>query len=1063
MPNTTGDVDRRLNEIEERLARLESHLGLEQAATEEPAPPAPPPLPQPVLPPEPLTPAPPPISVLPYVAPPPAVAQPPRLPQGALEQTIGLKWAGWIGAIVLVVGAAFGVRYAYDIGLLNFPRYVWLGLIFAAGLALIAAGEWVYRRVNELSAAGLYGAGVATLFLASYVGHAYYRLYAPDTAFALMAVSTLVGAAVAVRGKLVSIAALSILGGSIAPAILHAAEVREAAFLSYLLALQLVALFLAWWGREPKWWTLRGLSLASISLWTLAALGDPRFHPKGAPLYFCLLYAVLYQLELILSARRAAAQRNAAPMFSVLVTALLTTAVLSIFHDASHAARGAWVLGIAAACAACGFALTRSETFRPLAIGFRIQSAALLVVAVPVALAGPWISIGWGGLALAFAALGAAMDLRVSRHAAAFTWVLSLAALVHFTTTDTTSDAARRAVLTLAGTPLPLYLLLACILTWIGHAIAYLTQCVLRRDGIDARLPEDLVAGARLLSIAAGVVWAIAAINALPPLGATAALVLYAWLLAVADLPAPRLAFAAQSMAVLAIAAAKWVVVDTLADRLSPDWTATKYLPVFNPLMGTGLLIAASLVALYWLRRRSIWATFHVTARPPGQPAAPTAFLTVIAAVCVLLLVGLSAEVDRVVERAVAIGQAFAWPPAQLKNMSWTMLWTFCVAGFAAMVAVFEPDRPHRRAWLSFLTALAVCLVAKFVFLDTFYFHLIGGSRGLVTRAPAIITNFQSLTAAVVVAGLIVIRYLTRADLDPATPSRLPTNILALAALVVLWAGSFEIDRAVATFGPGPWPAWQLRQLGWTIWWAAGLAAYLAISRQFEPFKSLPALRRSHLIRPVSILIGALAIKYLTLDTLFPRLLGRPVPATVMINFQAMTAAVVLAGLIVVWYFTTRARRQQSDTLPGAIFPVDRLLSRVASLSVLVLLWAGTLEIDRAFATLAPGTFQDPALARQVGFSIFWAVFAIASIAGGFQVRAAPMRYFGLGLFALTLLKVVLVDMSHAATGYRVLSFMGLGLLLLGTSVLYGKLSPRLLREPSEPSISPNTRSSAFM
>ena len=39
-------------------------------------------------------------------------------------------------------------------------------------------------------------------------------------------------------------------------------------------------------------------------------------------------------------------------------------------------------------------------------------------------------------------------------------------------------------------------------------------------------------------------------------------------------------------------------------------------------------------------------------------------------------------------------------------------------------------------------------------------------------------------------------------------------------------------------------------------------------------------------------------------------------------------------------------------------------------------------------------------------------------------------------------------DHLIAATGYRILSFMGLGGLLLGTSVLYGKLSPRLLANP---------------
>jgi uncharacterized membrane protein len=56
--------------------------------------------------------------VLPYQSNPPVPKQPPAK-QTALEQTIGLKWAGWIGAIVLVIGAALGIKYAYDQG--------WLG------------------------------------------------------------------------------------------------------------------------------------------------------------------------------------------------------------------------------------------------------------------------------------------------------------------------------------------------------------------------------------------------------------------------------------------------------------------------------------------------------------------------------------------------------------------------------------------------------------------------------------------------------------------------------------------------------------------------------------------------------------------------------------------------------------------------------------------------------------------------------------------------------------------------------------------------------------------------
>ena len=138
--------------------------------------------------------------------------------QSGWEQIIGLKLAGWVGAIVLVIGLGLGIKYAYDQGWLgHVPPPVRLGLMYIVGFGLIGAGEVVYRRINKISATGLFGAGIATLFLVSYAGHGYYRLYQRETAFTLMALSTLIGAAVAMRGRLVSIAALALLGGLLAP------------------------------------------------------------------------------------------------------------------------------------------------------------------------------------------------------------------------------------------------------------------------------------------------------------------------------------------------------------------------------------------------------------------------------------------------------------------------------------------------------------------------------------------------------------------------------------------------------------------------------------------------------------------------------------------------------------------------------------------------------------------------------------------------------------------------------------------------------------------------------
>jgi uncharacterized membrane protein len=237
--------------------------------------------------------------------------------------------------------------------------------------------------------------------------------------------------------------------------------------------------------------------------------------------------------------------------------------------------------------------------------------------------------------------------------------------------------------------------------------------------------------------------------------------------------------------------------------------------------------------------------------------------------------------------------------------------------------------------------------------------------------------------------------------------------------------------------GLAVWPKWQLRQFAWTAWWTAGVTGFLAARH----LRDETALRRTGLLRTLASVPVLLAVKYLVLDTLFYRLLKGPAPAVVAANLQTFCGTIVFASLVLVrWFFTDADPRDHAA----------RKLARAAgAAAVILLLWLGTLEIDRAFLRwpAVMGRFADPALAEQVALSIFWSAFAIGCVVGGFALRTAGLRYFGLALFALTLLKVGVVDLRNAETGYRILSFMGLGALLLVTSVVYGKLSPKLLKE----------------
>jgi uncharacterized membrane protein len=79
------------------------------------------------------------------------------------------------------------------------------------------------------------------------------------------------------------------------------------------------------------------------------------------------------------------------------------------------------------------------------------------------------------------------------------------------------------------------------------------------------------------------------------------------------------------------------------------------------------------------------------------------------------------------------------------------------------------------------------------------------------------------------------------------------------------------------------------------------------------------------------------------------------------------------------------------------------------------------------------------AYAQQLSLSIVWAIYAAFLIVVGIWKGYKPMRYMALLLFAITILKVFIVDLSALARFYRIISFVALGIILIAVSLLYQK------------------------
>jgi uncharacterized membrane protein len=97
-----------------------------------------------------------------------------------------------------------------------------------------------------------------------------------------------------------------------------------------------------------------------------------------------------------------------------------------------------------------------------------------------------------------------------------------------------------------------------------------------------------------------------------------------------------------------------------------------------------------------------------------------------------------------------------------------------------------------------------------------------------------------------------------------------------------------------------------------------------------------------------------------------------------------------------------------------------------------------TLEVRRLFhGPLLQGPITD---AEQYTYSTVWLAFGIVLLAVGFTLRSQPARLLALGVIALTIAKVFIIDTASISGIYRALSVLGLGAVLLGIGWLYQHL-----------------------
>ena len=147
-----------------------------------------------------------------------------------------------------------------------------------------------------------------------------------------------------------------------------------------------------------------------------------------------------------------------------------------------------------------------------------------------------------------------------------------------------------------------------------------------------------------------------------------------------------------------------------------------------------------------------------------------------------------------------------------------------------------------------------------------------------------------------------------------------------------------------------------------------------------------------------------------------------PINQAVLFNPRALSTAFVIAlCYVVAWLHHRDAADGGRRTAVAAALVVAQVLTLALLTSEITAFWEG--RYDR--------------FAKEVMLSVTWAAYSTALVVIGLRRRYAPIRYFAMLVLGVTTLKVFFLDMAELERIYRVLSVIGLGILLLLTSWLY--------------------------
>ncbi|WP_241299269.1 DUF2339 domain-containing protein [Burkholderia stabilis] len=937
---------------------------------------------------------------------PPRAAPPVRREPGIAERAFGAA-RDWllggntvvrVGIVVLFFGVAFLLKYAADNNML--PIEFRLAGTALAAAALLAIG-WRVRARRAAYGLVLQGGGIGILYLTIFAATKLYALLPVGAAFPLMVAVCALGAFLAVKQNALPLAFMGSAGGFLAPVLLSTGHGNHVALFSYYALLNAGIFAIAWF---KAWRPLNLLGFVFTftigSAWGVTAY-RPALFASTEP--FLILFFLMYVgIALLYAVKRELALRHYVDGTLVFGTPIVATALqAALVKDMPFGLAWSAVALSAFYVVVTAWLARRRERLALLFESMLALAVIFATLAVPLAFSGPTTSAAWAIEGAAIVWLGV-REKRLLRFG--FGLLMQVAAAgAFFTSLLGPADATALPVLNSPYIAMLLIALAGLFTGWWLHG---------RNEARawHAWMPEIGAAAA-----AWGLLWWVS--------GGLHEILVYAS--RHVDLHADR--FVVDTTALFAAGTA-WLA-HVARRRLAwplAEWPALALTPVLAllalrtfdaheaPLSGMGAfawpVAVAACVALLWRQSRGTASADGATAAAPGS--GPSMAASLIAPLHTLMFWTLCGLLSL---------EGFWRLRAFVPEGAWS--WSAWAYGFGALLLLVSgPGSRLRWPVAAFPRAYQVwgaAPLAALLWLWSIASVTSDGDASPLFWLP-LLNPLDIAQCLIFVAFAVWLRRLKTlgiawhprvVDYAAIATVFLWFNALLLRTLHHRFHTGYDVDAALSSFG-----VQQVFMVGWSLFAFAGMW----LTRR-DGIARVCALASLPLI--VVMWVWTFYANFTQDGGSWARVpLFNPLDLVLAVVY-VLTASWFVRARKLGWSFDNHRVELLSAAGATAFLWLNAILLRTLHH------WAG---VPYEFRAMAESTLV------QASVSVYWTLCALAITIWATRRGLRPLWFVGAALLALTVVKLFLFDLSHVTGIERIVSFIGIGVLLL----LIGYFSP---------------------